>query len=301
MHKKNWDDFRVVLAVCEAGSVNGAAKTLGLNHATILRRVAGFEDRHGVSIFSKSAKGYKLNANSTRILNSLRSLDTAVVELERRLQGHESALSGVVRITSTDSFADRVLPDLVVELCKNQQGLQVNLITTNHALDLDKTEADIALRSGPEAPIGLVSDEVCRLGIALYRRKNSGSTKAGSGAATGAGQLDWVRRTGLSKDSSVSKWQEQSIKDGTIAAQADTFVGVASLISMGAGGGMLPCILGDNRADLERIETMPAEISPCIWLACHPDMADLPHIRTTYDFLLGALRLRKPLLTGQAS
>jgi DNA-binding transcriptional LysR family regulator len=171
MHKINWDDFRVVLAVCDAGSVNGAAKQLGLNHATILRRVANFEERHGVSIFIKSGKGYKLNQSSAQILNSLRSLDSAVVELERRLQGHESAISDVVRITSTDSFTDRILPELVVDLCKNQQGLLVNLMTTNNALDLDKTEADIAVRAGFEPPDGLISQEICRLGIAIYRRQ----------------------------------------------------------------------------------------------------------------------------------
>src|SRR5690606_27063288 len=35
MHRENWDDLRYVLAVAEAGSVSGAARALGVNHATV--------------------------------------------------------------------------------------------------------------------------------------------------------------------------------------------------------------------------------------------------------------------------
>ena len=47
MHKLNWDDLRYVLAVADTGSVNAAAKVLGVNHATVLRRIASFEETCG--------------------------------------------------------------------------------------------------------------------------------------------------------------------------------------------------------------------------------------------------------------
>ena len=39
MHRIAWDDLRYVLAVAEAGSLAAAARTLGVNHTTVLRRV----------------------------------------------------------------------------------------------------------------------------------------------------------------------------------------------------------------------------------------------------------------------
>lgn len=295
MHKKNWDDFRVVLAVCEAGSVNGAGKLLGLNHATILRRVAAFEARHGVSIFTKSAKGYQLNSHSMSILASLRSLDNAVDEVERRLQGHESRISGVVRITSTDSFCDWLLPDLIAELCENQQDLQVTLIATNQALDLDKTQADIALRAAPNAPEGLINDGLDSLGLGVYQAKGLGQ---GDGQDQAVPQK-WVRRAELSAGSAIHSWQEEIIGQNTVVAQADTFTGLAGLVRAGVGAGMLPCLLGDRIDTTERIMMMPENMRPQIWLACHKDMIDLPHIRTTYDFLRDGLARRRAELTGQ--
>ncbi len=35
----DWDDFRFVLAIVRGGSVSAAAKQLGVDHATVIRRV----------------------------------------------------------------------------------------------------------------------------------------------------------------------------------------------------------------------------------------------------------------------
>ncbi len=61
MHSDNWDDLRYVLAVAETGSVSGAARRLGVNHATVLRHVAAYEARHGIELFDKSARGYAVS------------------------------------------------------------------------------------------------------------------------------------------------------------------------------------------------------------------------------------------------
>ena len=45
MHSSNWDNLRYVLTVAEHGSLSAAARALGVNHATVLRRVSAFEER----------------------------------------------------------------------------------------------------------------------------------------------------------------------------------------------------------------------------------------------------------------
>ena len=46
MTRANWDDLRYVLAVVEEGSVSAAARVLGVNHATVLRRIAAVIRAH---------------------------------------------------------------------------------------------------------------------------------------------------------------------------------------------------------------------------------------------------------------
>ena len=48
---QNWDDLRFFLAVARAGTLSGAARSLGVTHSTVFRRLGAFEERLGVRLF----------------------------------------------------------------------------------------------------------------------------------------------------------------------------------------------------------------------------------------------------------
>ena len=104
-HNPNWSDIRFALAVAEDGSVNAAAKTLGVNHATVLRRVARFEETTGVTLFQRSARGYAVDPSARHILEAMRNVEAAVARFNRIAAGEAEKISGPVQITSTDSLA----------------------------------------------------------------------------------------------------------------------------------------------------------------------------------------------------
>src|SRR6202051_5345259 len=58
----DWDDVRYFLAVARGGSVRAAAERLGVNHSTVLRRIAQLEERLGARMFEKLPSGYRLTA-----------------------------------------------------------------------------------------------------------------------------------------------------------------------------------------------------------------------------------------------
>ena len=47
----DWDDLRVFLAVARAGSLSAAGAALGLDPATVGRRIARLEHRHAAALF----------------------------------------------------------------------------------------------------------------------------------------------------------------------------------------------------------------------------------------------------------
>ena len=108
-----WDDLRFVLAVAEAGSVNAAASRLGVNHATILRRVAAFEADHATTVFVRNAKGYTVAPDAVAIIDAIRTVEKSVDAMERVISGHGARLDGSVRLTSTDSLCQTVLPPII--------------------------------------------------------------------------------------------------------------------------------------------------------------------------------------------
>src|ERR1700676_3477988 len=49
----DWNEPRLVLAVLRAGSLTGAAKSLGIDHSTAFRRLNALEDKLGVRLFER--------------------------------------------------------------------------------------------------------------------------------------------------------------------------------------------------------------------------------------------------------
>src|SRR6201996_484889 len=64
----DWDDVRYFLAVARGGSVRTAAERLGVNHSTVLRRIAQFEERLGGRMVEKQPSGYRLTAAGEEVL-----------------------------------------------------------------------------------------------------------------------------------------------------------------------------------------------------------------------------------------
>jgi DNA-binding transcriptional LysR family regulator len=110
MSDLEWDDLRFVLAVASAGSLAGAARALGVNHTTVLRRVIAFEKRLGLRLFERLPTGYVLTAGGEELIAAARRVEETITTLERKLAGRDSRLSGAVRITTADTLMASILP-----------------------------------------------------------------------------------------------------------------------------------------------------------------------------------------------
>ena len=104
---EDWDDLRFVLAVAEEGTVSAAARRLAVNHATVLRRIARFEDRHGM-VFDKTPRGYSLAQGRQDLVSAARDVDRAVMGVSRILAGARLPLT-IVRRHGIDMLETREL------------------------------------------------------------------------------------------------------------------------------------------------------------------------------------------------
>ena len=54
----NWDDTRVFLALCREQTLRGAARRLGVDQATVGRRLASLEGALHATLFLRTSSGY---------------------------------------------------------------------------------------------------------------------------------------------------------------------------------------------------------------------------------------------------
>lgn len=283
MHRDNWDDLRYVLAVAETGSVSAASRLLKVNHATVLRRIAAFEERQGAEVFERSPQGYQVPSDRLRLVEAAREVRNAIDTVGRILQGAEAQLSGVVRVTSTDTFCISVLPDVVAEITAESPELRIELQCTNAHLDLSRLHADISVRPAVKLPDELTGDRAGILGMRSY------------GPVNATGELRWLGVCGALSRSKAAEFMAEELAPGEIVNGADSFPVLREMVAAGLGKAILPNCLGDPDPRVERLHQGPNEVSVPVWVASHADLADAPRLRNTRKRIAEAL---EPRLAG---
>jgi len=284
MHSDNWDDMRFVLAVVEAGSVSGAARHLGVNHATVLRRVSAFETRHGTRIFERNAHGYSVRPDRLRVIEAAREVRNAVNSVEHLMSGFNAPLTGDVRITSTDSICQLVLPDILAGFRKTETGLRIALVCANSHLNLSRREAQVTVRPAARLGEGLVGEKAATMGFAVYSRQDSID--------------EWLGFGGMLTRSMPAKWLAAQIAPEDSIAIADSFLVLAQMAACGAGRTVLPCFVGDREPGLTRVGEVPTKYHVPIWVACHEEVIGVERLRAVRRHLVVALGERSAMLAG---
>lgn len=272
MHNENWDDLRFVLAVAESGSVLQAAAHLGVNHATVLRRVASFENRHGIFLFERTSRGYRLLPDCAHIIRAAQLAESAIAEVGRVAGGGQQTLRGTVRVTSTDTLCTVMLPKFVAAMQKKQPNLVISLISSNSYLDLLQEPKTLTVRPSIDLPNNMIGERSADLAFAPYARDET--------------QVEWLMMSGAISRSIAAKWVSENkvLKKSSIAA--DSFLTLRELAALGQGIAVLPCFIGDPDPRLRRLESLAPRVAVPLWVARHADAVQTQHMHTVQSELL---------------
>ena len=293
MHKLDWDDLRYVLAVAEAGSLAGAARALGVNHTTVLRRLGGFEQVLGLRLFERLPTGYALTVSGEELAASARTIDSTVTALERRLAGRDLRLEGSLRLTTTDTLMASVLPPVLASFRALQPGIELELAVANAMANLTRRDADIAIRPAASPPETLVGRRISGIAFAIY------GPSAGPGGDADLAAATWVVPDDSLAGTSVARWLRAARPDVRVAARADLFVAMREAARAGLGIAVLPCYLGDLSPDLRRLRPPVADLATELWVLTHPDLRRTARVRAFTEHAAEALSGQRDLLEGR--
>ncbi len=293
-HRVDWDDLRFVLAVADNGSVAAAARKLGVNHTTVLRRVQAFEALHQLRLFDRLPTGYALTAEGEELVDAARTIDDTVATLERRIAGQDLKLEGTIRVTTTDSLMATIVPRHLASFQAQHPRISIELAMTNARLNLTKRDADIAIRPALKQPDGLVGWRVSDFGFAVY----GAASYLDSYPANDLRDHVWLAGDELLANSPATQWMRQHVPDVRIAFRADSYVALCQAASVGLGLATLPCCLANVSPQLRRIHGPVPELTTSLWLLTHEDLRNAARIRAFIDHLEAGLRAESADLAG---
>ena len=141
----NWDDYKFFLAVARTGKLSQAGQQLGVDHATVGRRVKALEEALKVHLFDRSPQGYSLTDEGHRLITIAEGMETSAIAAQSQFSGDPDNVSGVVRVGAPEGMATSMLAECAVELCEKYKRLELQIVAMPRTFSLTKREADIAI------------------------------------------------------------------------------------------------------------------------------------------------------------
>lgn len=284
----NWDDLRILLAVAQTSSLSAAASDLHLSQPTVGRRIRALERSLGVTLVQRVSNRVELSEIGARIIAKAQAM-TAVarsVADEARLAAHRQ--DEPVHITATGSIS-LFLIDHLAELRGNIAGIPIYLTAAKERANLQRRDADIALRMR-QLPVdgNLLARKVARIAFSIYASKND----ARSSLLIGLGETD--RRP------SQSAFFDDWAGDRPIELRLDDVAQRYRVVRSG-GTTLLPCWLGDTSPLLTRLVPPPQSLQENLYLLVHRNLKPDSRIKNVTLALRRLFDVHADQLAGRPS
>lgn len=281
----DWNALKVFLAIEQTGSLAGAARTLGVNHSTVFRRLNAFEKELGTRLFERLPGGYALTPMGEELKDLADRVDGAFNDMERRIAGRDVQPKGKVRITAPNNLAYRYLPDYLAGFNRDYPDIKVELLVSNQEINMNSRQADIAVRVTDSPPEHLVGRQVRSIGWSVY---GSPTYREKHGFPADLDELRNHRVIGASggmQGLPAFVWLERTLAH-CVAARSDDLVAMSWLAQSGHGLALLPN--DQQRPELEALFALPPGKTSNLWLLTHPDLRQVERIKLVMRHLTDA-------------
>jgi len=286
----DWTDVRVFVALARHGSLSAAARALAINHATVARRVASFEQSLGTKLLERRPTGYKLTAAGRRALEAASAMENSAAALAQ-LQG-EPALAGLVRITATPSIAEGFVIGRLKPLQEMHPGLDLEVRSARTLVSLPRHQSDIALRFGRPERGATLARRVAWVGFGYYGtaewrdRLREGTTATLIGFDEAGAQFPEAR------------WLEQRFRGQRIGFRTNYQTGQIAAARAGLGIAVLPHFLTATEPTLVKLQLPGKPPARELWLLTRSDIRRTPQVRAVTEFLVDLIRRERALFEG---
>ena len=285
----DWNQARAFLATAEAGSLSRAARQLRLTQPTLSRQVAALEAELGVGLFDRVGKSLVLTPAGRDLLNHFRDMGAAAGRVALAAAGHSQAVAGRVSLTCSDVFAAYVLTPLLPELRDLAPGIEIEIIAANDVRDLQRREADIAIRHLRPVQPELIGRQVATWRARLYAERGYLARRGRPAQAGDLADMDFIGFAPVERLVQTLVDFGLPVSLGNFRHTTDNGIVVAEMARRGLGIAVIPDALAPLLPELDAVLPDWPGIPVPLWLVSHREVLTSRRIRIVYDFLAEAL------------
>lgn len=290
---ENWDDLKYALAIYRHGTLSGAARTLGVNHATVSRRLSTLETQMGARLFDRMSDGLHPTEHGEKAIESAIEIERHVLSLEVSIAAKDTVLAGPLKISAPQLIVQLKFADILAEFKALYPQIDLQIIATLDAVNLHRREADVSIRVVNEPENTLWGQRVLQQNCMYYASRSYLEQRQEQDPLN---CLNFMWR-GDQPAPEVLK----AYPNARVIARFDDMVAVYGAVNAGMGIARMPCFIGDSNPTFQRVPHIDSAPYHDLWILTHPDLRKVPRIQAFMRFAATRLRKLQPFFLGELS
>lgn len=278
LSKISWDDWKLVIAVAEAGSTSKAAKLLQMNQSTVFRRIHQLEHALGAKLFDKDRSGYTQTPLVESILPKIMEMSGLSHDIERQLLGADRDPVGTVTISLAQSIAFLIM-DGLVDFMRDHPSIKIVINASTRLVSLRDREADIVVRGRNDPDPALFGRRVMTVKYAIYMNSKITSNKNINAISSDKyPQFQWIVPALALCSTEVGTWhRKHHLIDSAVLFIDDVEIGLVA-VEKGIGLIVLPTFIGDRSSKIKRMSDDLTGLKTDLWVLSHEDQRNTTRI-----------------------
>lgn len=281
----DWTLVRSFLAAAETGSSAAAARTLGASQPTVSRHIAQLERQLGVTLFDRRRDGLVPSEKGLELLEQAQLMRAAADGISRRAEGMHDDLTGTVRMTASEVIAVEYLPAALAAIRSAHPQLAIELVSSNDAVDVNRREADIAVRMFEPRQPDLVARHVMDFEIVACASR---AYLARAGTPTTAAELLRHPLIGLDADLDLAgpRALGYPLERAHFVFRSDSRLAGLAAVRAGIGVGFVQRRIVERDSDLVCLDVGIALPRLPLFVVTHAELRTSRRMRVVFDALV---------------
>lgn len=288
--KFDWNKARAFLVTAEEGSLSAAARALGMAQPTLGRQVDGLEQELGIVLFERVGRGLTLTPSGMELLEHVRDMGEAAGRVSMAALGQSQALEGTICISASETYATVLLPPIIAKLRILEPGIQVEIVVANHASDLRRREADIAIRNFRPTEPDLIAKKIGDADAVLFATPDYIAKIGNPTTPYDLRHADFVNMDHGGMMIKGLNTLGLGLTEANFPLLTESYLVMWELVRQGAAIGILDAHIGDADPVVRRVLPDLEPLVFPIWLVSHRELTTSRRIRMVYDFLAKELK-----------
>lgn len=283
----DWNRARAFLVTAEEGSLAAAARSMGMTQPTLGRQVAALESEIGFDLFTRRGRGLELTPNGIKLLEHVRLMGDAANQFSLSASGKSDVIEGDVSITASELLSTFMLPPMIKALRELEPGIEIEIYSTNEQRDLNRREADIAIRSVRPTQPELIAKRLCSVRGHLYAAKSYLQQLGNPPSIAELNKANFIDTEKPGRLMTLLNSQGFGLTRQNFPVISNSHIVQWELVKQGMAISATVEEIGDNEPLVERvvISNLPL-ITIDLWLVTHKELRTNLRIRRVFDFMV---------------